>query len=550
MALEAGLMKILREWFQASPYAQPLSMGANSFLVGDVPVSYQRNIIWAVAVVLIVLVGLFLTRTTMGRAIRATAQNRDAARLMGGQGQAGLCHGARARERAAGVAGIMLTSFKDIVPLMGQTPMLKAFIVIVLAGLGNMTGALYAALPDRHGGVGGQGAPRRQGGASSPCSSWWSSRSSGAPPGCSASTRSHGNDGSTMKSRDYIFFAILLALAAAFPFMGIPRYIIASALLLFCYATVVSQWNLVFGVAGIFSLAQLAIFGLRRLHDGADGPLPGPGSLWPTFPVAGAAGVVFSFFIGLACLRMRGIYVALLTLAISQTMFVLIQTDSNCSALNKAINPSTCVSFTGGAQGLGGLGTFGWRAVLGVRNWMIGDYYSMLGLLIVALVFTVAMTQSRIGLAFKALRDNEELATSRGERLQVPAHRLRGLVLPDRHGWQLLRGTLRLGRLQPRVLPAPSIPDLDARGRRHRSHLGASPRRRAADGRRRVLQGVLRPQECRPWACGPALHDLPARRRRRRDRVGQQVPPETGICPNTSNGDWPGPCDETRPTSD
>ena len=40
----------------------------------------------------------------------------------------------------------MLTSFKDIVPLMGQTPMLKAFIVIVLAGLGNMTGALYAAL--------------------------------------------------------------------------------------------------------------------------------------------------------------------------------------------------------------------------------------------------------------------------------------------------------------------------------------------------------------------------------------------------------------------
>ena len=216
-----------------------------------------------------------------------------------------------------------------------------------------------------------------------------------------------------MKSRDYILFAILLALAAAFPFMGIPRYLIASALLLFCYATVVSQWNLVFGVAGIFSLAQLAIFAFGAYTTALMGRYL-DWSLWPTFPVAGAAGVVFSFFIGLACLRMRGIYVALLTLAISQTMFVLIQTDSNCSALNKAINPSTCVSFTGGAQGLGDFGTFGWRAVLGVRNWMIGDYYSMLGLLIVALVFTVAMTQSRIGLAFKALRDNEELATSRG----------------------------------------------------------------------------------------------------------------------------------------
>ena len=49
-------------------------------------------------------------------------------------------------------------------------------------------------------------------------------------------------------------------------------------------------------------------------------------------------------------------------------------------ALNKAINPMSCVSFTGGSQGLGDFGSFGWRAVLGGRNWMTGDYYTMLGL--------------------------------------------------------------------------------------------------------------------------------------------------------------------------
>ena len=146
MALEAGLMKLLRELFQAAPYAQPLSLGADSFLVGDVPVSYQRLIIWAVAVALIVLVALFLTRTTMGRAIRATAQNRDAARLMGVKVKRVYVIVLALASALAGVAGIMLSSFKDVVPLMGQTPMLKAFIVIVLAGLGNMTGALYAAL--------------------------------------------------------------------------------------------------------------------------------------------------------------------------------------------------------------------------------------------------------------------------------------------------------------------------------------------------------------------------------------------------------------------
>ena len=146
MALEAGLLKLLRELFQAAPYAQPLSLGADSFLLGDVPVSYQRLIIWAVAVVLIVLVALFLTRTTMGRAIRATAQNRDAARLMGVKVKRVYVIVLALASGLAGVAGIMLSSFKDVVPLMGQTPMLKAFIVIVLAGLGNMTGALYAAL--------------------------------------------------------------------------------------------------------------------------------------------------------------------------------------------------------------------------------------------------------------------------------------------------------------------------------------------------------------------------------------------------------------------
>jgi branched-chain amino acid transport system permease protein len=146
MAMEAGLMKLLRELFHTSPYSQPLSFGAKSFLVGEVPVSYQRLVIWAVAVVLIILVAAFLSRTTMGRAIRATAQNRDAARLMGVPVRRVYVIVLALASGLAGVSGIMLSSFKDVVPLMGQAPMLKAFIVIVLAGLGNMPGALYAAL--------------------------------------------------------------------------------------------------------------------------------------------------------------------------------------------------------------------------------------------------------------------------------------------------------------------------------------------------------------------------------------------------------------------
>jgi len=215
------------------------------------------------------------------------------------------------------------------------------------------------------------------------------------------------------KHRDIIIFVILLAIALAFPWFGVQRFIIAAVLIMFCYATVVSQWNMVFGLAGIFSLAQVAIFAVGAYSSALLGRYL-EWNLWYTFPIAGLGGILFSVVLGLACLRLRGIYVALLTLAFSQMMFVLIQTDAACSALNRIKNPKSCVSFTGGSQGLGDFGSFGWRSVLGGRDWMLGDYYSMLGLLVVGIIVTYLITQSRMGLAFRALRDNEELARSRG----------------------------------------------------------------------------------------------------------------------------------------
>ena len=146
MAMEAGLLKLLAELFHSSPYAQPLSMGADSFLVAGVPVSYQRIIMWGAALILILILAAFLKRTSFGRAIRAVAQNSDAARLMGVRVRNVYIAVLALASALAGVSGIMLSSFKEVHPLMGGALMLKAFIVIVLAGLGNLTGALYAAL--------------------------------------------------------------------------------------------------------------------------------------------------------------------------------------------------------------------------------------------------------------------------------------------------------------------------------------------------------------------------------------------------------------------
>lgn len=212
-----------------------------------------------------------------------------------------------------------------------------------------------------------------------------------------------------MKRRDYIIFVVLLVLAVAFPFMGIPRYIIASALLLFCYATVVSQWNLVFGVAGIFSLAQMAIFAFGGFATGMLSLYLGL-SLWAALPLAGIGAILFSLLIGLACLRLRGPYVALLTLAIAQVMYLLIITDTACFYMEGV----TCRNFTGGTRGLSKFGDFGFRELLGRRDYLKGDYFLSLFLLALATVFSFVIIRSPLGFAFRALRDNAEYGVSRG----------------------------------------------------------------------------------------------------------------------------------------
>lgn len=140
IALENTLQKI----FGAYPYAQPLAM-VDGIQIGNVPLGYKNLLIWAVALVLMGALALLLTRTMMGRAIRATAQNRDGAQLMGVAISRIYVQVLAIAAMLAAVSGVMLSSLTSMTPMMGNDPMLKAFIVCVLAGLGNVAGALYAA---------------------------------------------------------------------------------------------------------------------------------------------------------------------------------------------------------------------------------------------------------------------------------------------------------------------------------------------------------------------------------------------------------------------
>ena len=212
----------------------------------------------------------------------------------------------------------------------------------------------------------------------------------------------------TAPGKDLVIGVVLVAIAATVPFLFPVRYIITQMTLLFIYAIVVTQWNLVLGVAGIFSLAQMALFACGAYATAMLG-LYLDWSLWAAMPAGAMIAVVVGLLIGLACLRLKGPYVALLTLAIAQVAYLVIITDTDCFIRTE----TRCEPFTGGASGLRRFGDLGLREWLG-RDWIIGNYFVGLGLLVAAMAFSVAVARGPLGLAFRALRDNLGYARSRG----------------------------------------------------------------------------------------------------------------------------------------
>ena len=114
--------------------------------IGELIVSGDRLAAAGAAVVLIVGVILVLRYTWMGRAVRAVSQDRAAAEIFGVDidRTSMLAFGAGAA--LAGAAGALIGPVFNVTPPMGIIPVVKAYIVVVLGGLGSIPGALVGAL--------------------------------------------------------------------------------------------------------------------------------------------------------------------------------------------------------------------------------------------------------------------------------------------------------------------------------------------------------------------------------------------------------------------
>lgn len=100
----------------------------------------------AIAFVLIVALQLFLRRTYTGKALRATVENWEAATLMGIDIQRVYLLSFVMGAALAGVAGALVSVGYSIDPTMGMSWTLKSLVVMVLGGLGSLTGTFVGGL--------------------------------------------------------------------------------------------------------------------------------------------------------------------------------------------------------------------------------------------------------------------------------------------------------------------------------------------------------------------------------------------------------------------
>lgn len=143
------LQEAVRVYYPNGRTAQPFPrlVSGKTFSAGGVTVAWVSLFVVVTAVVLTVMLQTFVRTSRTGKAMRATAQDPDTARLMGIDTDRIIVVTFALGAALAGVAGVMWgMRFVQVEFHMGFTTGLKAFTAAVLGGIGNITGAVLGAL--------------------------------------------------------------------------------------------------------------------------------------------------------------------------------------------------------------------------------------------------------------------------------------------------------------------------------------------------------------------------------------------------------------------
>jgi len=110
--------------------------------LGTFSISMQRILVFTVTVVLIILLTFFIRKTRMGKAMRACQQDLNAARIVGIDTKRVSMVTCFIGSALAAAAGVLIAPLFLVTPVMGLKVIAKAFVIVILGGLGNVAGAI------------------------------------------------------------------------------------------------------------------------------------------------------------------------------------------------------------------------------------------------------------------------------------------------------------------------------------------------------------------------------------------------------------------------
>ena len=218
-----------------------------------------------------------------------------------------------------------------------------------------------------------------------------------------------------MKNAKWAGMALIAAALAVLPFLlvqaGTSWVRITNYAILYCLLAL--GLNIVVGFAGLLDLGYIAFYAvgayayalLASPHFGLHLPF------WIILPIGAAVAAVFGVLLGAPTLKLRGDYLAIVTLGFGEIVRIFLN------------NLSRPVNVTNGPQGVAGIDPLriGGFSFAQPESWLglqlsgpIKYYYALLALLLAIIAVNLRLHDSRIGRAWEAIREDEIAARAMG----------------------------------------------------------------------------------------------------------------------------------------
>lgn len=147
--LALGLLFVFENLCQMIWGPDPIAIQASSnvtLTIGPVTITSFRLMVIIINLGIMVALAMMMKRTKLGRSIRAVAQNREAAAMVG----VNVNHTSSAvfamGSAMAGLCGVFIASLLQVIPPMGGEIVIKGFAVMILGGLGSIPGVVVGGL--------------------------------------------------------------------------------------------------------------------------------------------------------------------------------------------------------------------------------------------------------------------------------------------------------------------------------------------------------------------------------------------------------------------